>query len=28
MYLLGNYLASEFYMPTFQDTVCSIFICG
>ena len=23
--LLGNSLVSEFYMPTFQNTVCSIF---
>jgi len=25
-FLLGNSPASEFYMPTFQNTVCSIFI--
>ena len=25
-FLLGNSLASEFYMPTFRNTVCSIFI--
>jgi hypothetical protein len=27
-FLLGNSLASEFYMPTFRNTVCSIFIGG
>ena len=25
-FLLGDSLASEFYMPTFWNTVCSIFI--
>jgi len=25
-FLLGNSPASEFYMPTFRNTVCSIFI--
>jgi len=25
-FLLGNYPVSEFYMPTFRNTVCSIFI--
>ena len=25
MLLLGNSPASEFYMPTFQNTVCTIF---
>ena len=27
-FLLGNSPASEFYMPTFWNTVCSIFIGG
>jgi len=27
-FLLGNSLASEFYTPTFRNTVCSIFIGG
>jgi hypothetical protein len=27
-FLLGNSPASEFYMPTFRNTVCSIFIGG
>jgi len=27
-FLLGNSLASEFYMPTFWNTFCSIFIGG
>jgi len=27
-FLLGNSLASEFYMPTFRNTVCSTFIGG
>jgi len=25
-FLLGNSPASEFYMPTFRNTLCSIFI--
>ena len=25
-FLLGNPLASEFYMPSFRNTLCSIFI--
>jgi hypothetical protein len=25
-FLLGNYPASEFYMPTFRNTVSSVFI--
>jgi hypothetical protein len=25
-FLLGDYPASEFYMPTFRNTICSIFI--
>jgi hypothetical protein len=27
-FLLGDSPASEFYMPTFRNTVCSIFMCG
>ena len=27
-FLLGNSPASEFYMPTFGNTACSIFIGG
>jgi len=27
-FLLGNSLASEFYMSTFRNTLCSIFIGG
>jgi hypothetical protein len=25
-FLLGNFPASEFYIPTFRNTICSIFI--